>query len=284
VVARRQLSALGFGAQAIDHRIAQGRLHRIHHGVYAVGHRSLSAHGRWMAAVLAIGPDAVLSHRSAAALWGIRPAVGPRIDVTVRAAARRRRSRIAVHVTRELRGRDRARRAGIAVTSVPRTLLDLGGVVPAAQLARAFEEAERLDLLDMRAIEDVCRRGRGRRGLGALMRILADHTDSAPAIRSELERAFVDLCEVHRLSRPQVNALAAGFEVDALWPRQRLVVELDGYAFRRTRGAFERDRHRDATLLLAGYRVLRFTHRRLQREPAAIAATLRAALASAPVL
>jgi very-short-patch-repair endonuclease len=187
-----------------------------------------------------------------------------------------------VHATAELPAHDRAQREGIPVTSVARTLLDLAGIIPERQLRRAFEEAERLDLLDMRAVDDVCRRGRGRRGLGAVPRTLADHGPT-PATRSELERAFIGLCQVHRLPLPHVNALISGFEVDALWPHQRLVVELDGFAFHRTRGAFERDRHRDTTLMPAGYRVLRFTHRRSQRDPAAVAATLHAALASAPV-
>ncbi|MEK6277465.1 MAG: type IV toxin-antitoxin system AbiEi family antitoxin domain-containing protein [Actinomycetota bacterium] len=268
VVARRQLFALGLGPRTIERRIARERLHRIHRGVYAVGHRSLSAHGHWLAAVLAAGPGAVLSHRSAAALWELRPAAGSRIDVTVRARARRSRPRIAIHVTRDLRDRDRVQRAGIPVTSVARTLLDLGGMLSEAQLARAVEEAERLDRLDLRAIDDVCLRGRGRRGLGALLGVLADHSDPVPLTRSELERAFLDLCHEHRLPLPRVNHFIAGFEVDAVWLGQRLVVELDGYAFHRTRGAFERDRARDAALLLAGYRVLRFTHRRLEREPA----------------
>jgi very-short-patch-repair endonuclease len=185
-------------------------------------------------------------------------------------------------VTRELLDRDRARRAGIPVTSVARTLLDLAGMLPERQLARAVEEAERLERLDLRAIEDVCLRARGRRGVGALLGVLADHSEAATATRSELERAFLGLCEDHRLPPPQVNRVIAGFEVDAVWPRRRLVVELDGYGFHRTRAAFERDRARDAALLLAGYRVLRFTHRRVEREPAAVAATVRGALEAAP--
>jgi very-short-patch-repair endonuclease/predicted transcriptional regulator of viral defense system len=282
VVARRQLFALGISARTTERWIARGRLHGIHHGVYALGHRSLTSNGRWLAAVLAAGPNAVLSHRSAAALWGLRPAAGSRIDVTVHARGRGSRQGIAVHTTRELLARDRALRARIPVTSVARTLLDLAGAIPEQQLTRTFEQADRLDLLDLRAIHDVCLRGRGRAGLGVLLRLLADQTGSAPATRSELERLFVDFCQEHRLPRPQLNALVAGFEVDALWPGKRLIVELDSFAFHKTRGAFERDRERDAALLIAGYRVLRFTHRRLQRDQAAVAATLRAALASAP--
>lgn len=275
LVARHQLFALGLGQRTVERRIARGQLHRIHRGVYAVGHRSLSPHGHWLAAVLAAGPGAVLSYRSAAALWELRPAVGSLVDVTVCARARRSRSRIAIHVTRELRDRDCAQHAGIPVTSIARTLLDLAGVLSEQQLGRAFEEAERLHRLDLRAIEDVCLRGRGRRGLGALLRVSADQSGPPPVTRSELERIFLDLCREHCLPQPRINDFVAGHEVDAVWPPQRLVVELDGYAFHRTRAAFERDRARDVALQLAGYKVLRFTHRRLSREPAAIATTLR---------
>jgi very-short-patch-repair endonuclease len=280
VVERAQLLALGLGPRTIERRLAAGRLHRLHRGVYAVGHRSLTVQGRWLAAVLALGPDAVLSHRSAAALWELRPAGGRRIDVTVPGHGRHSRPRIAVHVARELPDRDRAMRAGIPVTSVARTLLDLAGVVPETQLARVFEEAERLELVDLRAVEDVCLRGRGRRGVGTLPRVLAEQNGLLPMTRSELERHFLAICREHGLPTPRVNCPVSGFEVDALWPRERLIVELDGYAFHRTRGAFERDRARDTALQLAGYRVLRFTHRRLQREPAEVAAALRALLAS----
>lgn len=281
VVARRQLLALGLTKQSVDWRLATLRLHGVHYGVYAVGHRLLTPHGRWLAAVLAAGPGAVLSHRSAAALWQLRPATGSRVDVTVGVCGRRSRPQIAVHATRNLLHRDRAEQARIPVTSVARTLLDLAEVLSGPQLARAVEEAERLQLMDLHAIEDVCRRGTGRRGLSALGALLNDYRGPAPATRSELERAFLDLCHVHGLPRPLVNQFVAGFEVDAFWPRQRLVVELDGYAFHRTRGAFERDRARDAALQLAGCRVLRFTHRRLEREPAEVAATLRRMLAAA---
>ncbi len=278
VVARDQLLALSISTETIKRRVTAGRLHPIHRGVYAVGYSSLSAHGRWLAAVLAIGPDGVLSHRSAAALWGLRPTASARIDVTVLGRARRARQGIATHVTRQLPDRDRAERAGIPVTSVARTLLDLAAVVPEHQICSAFEEAERLRLLDLRAIEDVCRRGWGRRGLGALLRVAADQSDPPAATRSELERAFLDFCQRQSLPPPRMNAIVAGLEVDAVWEPQRLIVELDGFAFHRTRAAFERDRVRDSALQLAGYRVLRFTHRRLMQEPGAIAQALRAIL------
>ncbi len=172
----------------------------------------------------------------------------------------------------------------IPVTSVARTLLDLAEALSPTQLRRAFEEADRLELIDMRAIEQLLDRSRGRRGLKPLAALLATHRGPAPPIRSELERLFLDLCHRADLPPPTVNAHVEGLEVDALWPEQRLIVELDGYAFHRTRASFESDRTRDATLQLAGYRVLRVTHRRLDAEPAAVAVAVRSLLAQRAVL
>jgi hypothetical protein len=186
-----------------------------------------------------------------------------------------------MHLVRNLHADDRAAREGIPVTSVARTLLDLAEAVSPTQLRRAFEEADRLELIDMRAIEQLLDRSRGRRGLKPLAALLATHRGPAPPIRSELERLFLDLCHRADLPPPTVNAHVEGLEVDALWAEQRLIVELDGYAFHRTRASFEHDRARarDAILQLAGYRVLRVTHRRLAAEPAAVAVAVRSLLA-----
>lgn len=281
VVSRHQLLALGLGSEAIKRRLAAGRLHSIHRSVYAVGHRSLGAHGRWMAAVLAAGRGALLSYRSAAALWQLRPALNVRIDVSVLGRARRRRAGLLIHVTRSLSDADRTIRDRIPVTSVARTLLDLAEVISERQLTRAVEEAERMGLLDLRAVEDVCRRGWGRRGLGSLRRVAGNQYGPPPQTRSELERAFLDFCADHHLPRPVLNATFNGLEVDALWKAERLIVELDGFAFHRTRAAFERDRARDAELQLAGFRVLRITHRRLTREAKEVARGLKALLSTA---
>lgn len=172
-------------------------------------------------------------------------------------------------------------REGIPVTTVARTLLDLAEVVDMRRLERAFEEAERLRLLDLRVIERTCERNAGRRGLKPLRALLSD---AQPVVdtRSELERRFLTFCRGAQLPPPAVNVIVAGFEVDALWPDRRLVVELDGYAFHRTRAAFERDRARDAALQLAGYRVLRLTARRLGEEPAAVAEAVRRLLIRPP--
>ena len=277
VVARRQLIEVGFGPGAIDWRRATGRLHVVYRGVYAVGHPRLVGHGRWMAAVLACGDAALLSHQSGGALWEFRPSAGSLVDVTT-PRSRAGEPGIRVHRVRTLDPEDRTVRDGIPVTTVARTLLDLAETVSPTQLRRAFEAADRLGLLDMRAIERLRERCRGRRGLKPLAALLATHRRPAPMTRSELECRFLDLCRDERLPAPLVNATVAGMEVDMLWPRQRLVVELDGHAFHRTRAAFERDRVRDAALQQAGHRVVRVTDRRLRAEPAGVAQTVQSLL------
>jgi uncharacterized protein DUF559/putative AbiEi antitoxin of type IV toxin-antitoxin system len=281
VVARRQLAALGLNRGAIRHRLNAGRLHSVHRGVYAVGHPQLTRHGRWIAGVLACGDEAVLSHRCGAALWGLAATGMSRVEVTVASRGRRRRAGIQLHQVRRLHPEDRSERIGIPVTSVARTLLDLLEIVDLRRLERAFEEAERMRLLDLRAIERTCERNPGRRGLRPL-RVLLGALHPAPHTRSELERRFLRFCRDAGLPPPTANVIVEGLEVDALWPASRLVVELDGYAFHHTRAAFERDRARDATLQLAGYRVLRLTARRLAEEPEAVAETIRALLAQPP--
>jgi REase_MTES_1575 len=229
-----------------------------------------------MAAVLAGGDGALLSHRAAAALWGIAATANARIDVTT-VNSRRRNPRITFHHARRLDDDNRTMHEGVPVTTVARTLLDLAEVLKRRQLERALEEAERLRLLDLKALEDVCARNNGRRGIKPLRAALAD-LGPPPDTRSELERLFIDVCAEAGLPPPTLNRVVAGFEVDAVWPTSKLVVELDGYAFHRTRHAFERDRERDMALQLAGYRVLRVTHRRLARDADAVMKALRGAL------
>ena len=279
VVGLRQLRALGMTDSAVRYRIALGRLHRLHIGVYAVGHLWLSANGRRMAAVLACGPEAVLSHRDAAALWGLRPSSRQRTDVT---AGRQMRSRpgIDVHRVRSLHSDDCTQEQGIPVTTVARTLLDLAEVVRRSDLRRAFEEADRRRTIDLSAVEALFARSPGRHGLKALRALVGDASTSATDTQSELEAAFLRFCAAHAIPPPATNVHIAVFTVDAVWPGQRLIVELDGYAFHGTRAAFERDRARDAELQRAGYRVVRLTLRRLHREPVAIAASLHGMLAS----
>lgn len=277
VASRAQLTELGLSADAINRRIRAGRLHPVHRGVFAVGHPRITTWGRWMAALLACGPEAVLSHQTAASLWGLLAASRSTIDVTVPGRRRRRRPGIRLHQPRALDAADRTFREGFRVTTVARTLLDLAAVVDPPTLRRAFEEADRLGYLDLVELRGVRSRAGGRPGLRALDSLL-DAALEPPDVRSDLERRFVELCRRYRLPPPALNVLVAGHVVDAVWPDARLVVELDGYAFHRSRGAFERDRRRDADLQLAGYDVWRPTFRRLKDEPATVASEIRTML------
>jgi very-short-patch-repair endonuclease len=251
VVSVPQLRAAGLDSAAVARRARAGRLHRIHRGVYAVGHAALSMEGRWMAAVLACGMRAVLSHRSAAALWGLLPSGAGPVDVTVFGhAGRRRRTGIRVCRSPTLIPAQTTRRDGIPVTRPARTIADLRRLVPPEQLRRAIRQASVI-------------------GLDIGQDVEADLT------RSELERRFLRLCRRHRLAAPEVNALIGPFRVDFIWREQRLIVETDGYRYHRGRQAFEDDRARDLELRLLGYQVVRFTSRQLAGDPGGVAVALR---------
>jgi predicted transcriptional regulator of viral defense system len=193
---------LGIGRGAIAHRVAEGRLHRLYRGVYAVGHPTVPGDGRLMAAVLACGEGALASHRNAGAHWGIAPYHGARIDVTTTARGRTGPAGVTVHRVRALHPEDRAVREGIPVTSVARTLLDLAEIVSPRRLERAFEGAERLRVLDAAAVQRLLERSRGRRGLRALRALLAAYCGEVPETRSPLERRFLDFCR-EAVSRPR---------------------------------------------------------------------------------
>jgi very-short-patch-repair endonuclease len=274
----KQLLGVGFEPAGIRRRLADGRLQTVHQGVYAVGHPHLSWQGQWLAAVLAYGEGALLSHRSAAALWGLAKPWGPVVDVTAPAGRQgiRRRERIWIHRGR-LHPEDRAVRAGIPVTTVARTIFDLAEFVSFKRLESAWEEADRLNLLQLSAVADACERGYGRRALRPIRHLLAE-ARSATITRSPLEDDFAAFCHKHRLPMPSFNATVLGYEVDALWPQQRLAAELDSWEFHSHRAAFERDRIRDTALQVAGYRTIRITHRRLHNEAPALASELRALL------
>jgi elongation factor P len=251
VVARRQLVELGLSARQIDHRVGRRRLHVLHRGVYAVGHPLLSLKGRWMAAVLASGTGAVLSHRSAAALWELRATSRTRIEVTV---PRKQRSRPGIELHRmRLTPDEITTHEGIPTTTPTRTLHDLAAVLPPREIERALEYADIARI----PIEPGSPR-------------LTDFLDArrSKPTRSQLEEAFLALVDAHDLPRPRRNeriATAEGYvTVDAVWPEARLVVELDGYETHGTRAAFVRDRRRDRLLTLEGWRVIRVTYDDLQ--------------------
>jgi Protein of unknown function (DUF559) len=254
VVAVWQLLALGFGRGAIEHRLREGSLYRLSRGVYAVGCASVVWRGRVMGATLACGPEAVASHGAAGALHGLRPMSGAAVDVTV-PRSRHGQPGIRVHRVRSLHPDDRDVVDGIPVTSVARTLL------------------EKLRVFDLRAIERLVARSRGRRGIKPLRAVIAAYAEP-PITRSELERRFIALCDQFAIPRPETNVIVAGRVVDGVWHEARLVVEIDSREHHMTTAAFEEDRRRDADLMLAGYRVLRITWRRLRDEPAEVARTV----------
>jgi very-short-patch-repair endonuclease len=272
VVAARQLAQLGLGSDAILHRARSGQLHRLHQGVYAVGHRKLTREGHWMAAVLAYGPGAVLSQRSAAALWGFS-AGAAQIDVTVGHATRSRPG-VRAH-SANLHPEDVATRHNIPLTSVSRTILDLAARLDESRLIRVIETADRHQLFDLRALDRAVARQPRRAGVRRLRAVLGDYRDPEDT-RSGLERDFLSLVVAAKLPRPQVNVLVAGVLVDCYWPESRLVTELDSRGFHLSPRAFERDRVRDAILQRNGLRVLRITRNRLENEPGRVLEDVRA--------
>ena len=271
VVSRAQLTGLGLSRAAVESRVRAGRLHHVHRSVYAVGHARLTRKGRFMAAVLACGDGAVLSHRSAAALWGLNREAPVSVDVAVAARGGRARPGITIHRTRRLTEHERAVVDGIPVTSVARTLLDLTDVV---RVDRPAAQADRLGLLDIRAVHRVIADNPGRRGTKHLLAAI----DAPVLTRSQLEDGFLDLVRRAKLPEPLVNQRVAGLEVDFFWPHHHLVVETDGHAYHRSRAAQERDREREAILARAGIRTHRFTCRQVTRDPDGARNTLRALL------
>jgi very-short-patch-repair endonuclease len=264
VISMRQLRETGLDRNAIDLRVRNDRLHRVHQGVYAVGHRGLSQHGVWMAAVVAGDRErrsAFLSHRSAAELWGLLSVSRGLIDVTVPGdGGRKRRAGIRVHRSTTLTPAATTRRLGIPVTSVTRTIHDLrrsrpsrGGTNP-EQLRRALRQAAIL-------------------GLPVGMDVETKRT------RSDLELFFLEICRRHRLPTPDVNVDVADIEVDFLWRRRRLVVETDSYRYHRGKIAFENDRQRDLELRSVGFDVLGLSETQIDEEPDRVAAAVRRLLA-----
>ncbi|MGZ4169430.1 MAG: DUF559 domain-containing protein [Solirubrobacteraceae bacterium] len=272
VVARLQLHELGFSSEAIKTLVARKRVTRLHRAVYAVGHARLTAHGRWMAAVLACGPGAVLSHREAAALHNVRPLGSGRVSVT--APSRHNLPGIRCRYVRTLHPDDCDEVDAIPVTSLARTYLDLAELLNDRRLLEALEAGERQNKLDHRALEDVIARNHGRRGIKPLRDVLARMTDDPPWLQSHSERAFRQLIAAHGLPEPQYNVYVGGELVDAVWREQRLVVEVDGWGYHRSKRSFAEDRRRDRALVRAGWRVVRFTADDVTYRPEAVVAEL----------
>ena len=273
VVARRQLLELGMSAKAIRHRIATGRLHPVRRGVYAVGRPALGRHGQWMAAVLASGPEALLSHRSAAALLGIGKETRW-IDVSVRTCSHRRLVGVRLHRRTELRVADVTSHEGIPLSAPTRTLVDLAGELDRRGMERAINEADRLDLVDPDALRAALDGYSGERGVARLRTALDRRTFRLTD--SELERRFLRLVADAGLEAPQTRRRLNGFRVDFFWPGLGLVVETDGLRYHRTPAQQARDHERDQAQAAAGLTPLRFTHAQVHHEPRHVIATVRA--------
>lgn len=275
VVSYQQLLDLGFSVRWIERRLDEGRFSAVHTNVYAVGHKRLSPRSWWWAAVLAYGRGTVLSHHTAAVLWGIqRPRKGA-IHVTAGGGRQGTERRKGIWVHRcKLAMEDQTKRDGFSVTTLARTLFDFAEVAPFDTLKGAAEEADRLKLLRLRELEAVCERGRGRRALRPVRRLLAE-LGAPDEGRSPLEIRFPAFVREYSLPTPVQNVHVLDHEVDALWPSAKLIVELDSWEYHGHRAAFERDRARDSKLLIAGYRTIRVTHRRLDHEAVQLAAEIR---------
>jgi Protein of unknown function (DUF559) len=278
VVSRAQLIELGLGEDAIDARLRGGRLHRLHCGVYAVGHEVVPREGRWLAAVLTVGEDAVLSHRSASELWNIRRGTARgRIDVSAPSLARSR-PKIQRRYLRLTPDEVTVRRR-IPVTTLARTLFDISAESSEESLEGAIREAEYRHRFRVENLEELLDRHPGRRGAKTIRACLC-RLGRGPRgrTRSRLEVRFAALLADTDLPRPELNALLDldGFKVEAdcLWREQMLIAELDGGAAHGTRIAFEEDRERDRRLQAAGWRVIRVTWRQLD-DPTTLLADLR---------
>lgn len=281
VISRKQLLEAGVGENEIEHRLAIGRLHQMRLGVYAVGHQSVPREGRWMAAVLASGPEAVLSHWSAAALWMIRPNGRSAIDVTT---PRKSRSWAGIKRHHKALPPDEVTvEEGIPVTTVPRTILDLAGTEPVDVVEAMLREAEFREHRDRLSLPELIGRYSDRRGLRKVQLAL-ERLEAEPPGRKRrgLEERFSSFLRRYRLPLPRFNDwILLGnkrFQVDCHWPGTNEIVELDSWQVHGTRTGFREDRARDRALRVAGYSVTHLTWAQLNDEPEVIAADLRALL------
>jgi hypothetical protein len=277
VFALFQLTALGLSASAVRSRVATGRLYRVYPGVYALTPPSLlTIEGRYMAAVLACGPGAALSHRSAAALRGLRRTERSGIDVTVPNRSCRRHAGIDVHRSTTLRPEDVTMVRGIPCTTVARTILDVAEVIKPRQLEAVFEQADQEEVLDLRALNEQVALSPTRVGASRVKKLIDEYEFGQGVTWSELERDFKAMIAPAGIPMPMINhfiVLSDGEEAirrDFYWPECRLVIETDGWRVHRTRAAVERDRRNDQRLTMDGYLVVRMTYRQPARMVAII--------------
>ncbi len=281
VVARAQLLRAGISPGSLDRRLRANQLRPLHRGVYLVGPvmvRQASA----MAAALACGKGAVVSHRSAAELWGLLPDGNHSalVDVIVRGDGRK--PGIRIHRIPSLRSDEVTELERIPVTTCARTLVDVASATRERELERAVAEAFARRRTSRSQVLALLRRHASRPGVGRLRALL---DVGQPAFtRSEAEERFLALIRKAQLSMPEVNVRVGNYEVDFLWRNERLVTEIDGFAYHSSTARFENDRRRDAVLAAAGVRVLRVTWRQLMKEPEAVLVRLAQALARTTLL
>jgi very-short-patch-repair endonuclease len=284
VVTHRQLEALGIHGASVTRRVASGRLVRLYRGVYAVGHVLRTRETRWIAAVMASGRGAVLSHLDAAVLWKIYESRTRLIHVTTATRSTRVQPGIRIHRSRRLDPADVTVKDGIPVTTVARTLIDLTDILPVDRVLRAIREAEYLGLLDLDTLFAAVDRAHGRHNLEVLRQAIECHPPGQ-IVRGELEHCFLELAHAARLPHFETNVTVrthrGTYTVDCLWREEGVAVELDGRAAHARTTAFEEDRARDAALTAIGLRPLRFTWHRVTREGAEVIAELQATLAQA---
>jgi predicted transcriptional regulator of viral defense system len=274
VIALHQLRELGLSAAAVHKRAAAGHLHRIHQGVYSLVPRELlKREGLYMAAVLACGPGAVLSHRSAARLHQLRNYDHHRIEVSVPGRSTRTHSGVVVHRSTTLTEADVTIVNHIPTTTIARTLFDVAGLVTARQLERVFDQADAMQALDLNEIRDQLARNPNRPAAKAVNHLLKTHYIGSTPTENEFEDAFLALTRSLKLPDPTPQFYIdpgdgePPIRADFAWPDRKIVVETDGRRTHGTRHAFEADRRRDQRLIAAGWRVIRTTWRQLKYRP-----------------
>jgi predicted transcriptional regulator of viral defense system len=284
LITLEQLEVHGLSVQAIHERLLAGRLYRIHQGVYSLTPRVMTERGKFMAAVLACGPDAVLSHRSAAYLWGLVDEWEEPIDVTAPNRRGRSPDGVAAHRDGSLQPIDKTLVHGIPCTTVVRTILDFAGVAQEWEVRKVVAEAEVLRILDKSKLRALLKRSRRRRGVARLRLILDTIHPQTKRSRSELERLFLDMCAKREVPEPEVNVWLPApdgkrYQADFLWRGSKLIVEADSRRFHDTDSAFVSDRKRRQQLELAGWRVSQCTWEEVETEPRRLAETVRALIA-----
>jgi hypothetical protein len=264
VISSDQLRAVGYTGQAIYHRIKTGRLHPLHRGVYAVGRSNVTAHGRWMAAVIACGSGSVISHSSAAALWRMGPERSGLVELSLPSLSRRRRPGLEIHQRPSLQKRDLTREFGIPVTTPVQTLVDMSLRLDRPGIERMINEADKFNVVHPPQLREALEVRSGEPGVARLRCILDRRTFRLT--KEELERRFLPLAAKAGLPVPVTGQFVNDFEVDFYWPALGLVVETDGLRYHRTPAEQAQDRLRDQTHTAAGLTPLRFTHEQVRYE------------------